>query len=377
MKTSNHNWPAGFVAKALLKAPVTALTLIVVGALSSCGAETNIGQQPDLAAFFDTPIGDCTAYTRSANFRDRTWTVRVSPQSNWINSIESASAGTEILLDDGEYFLNQYAVQVSDGVTVRSASGNASDVLILGMGYGEPSEGFMILGSDVTIADISIANIRDHAISVQPQSGAMHSLQMYNLDIRDIGTQHIKVNPGGVRQGLIACSRIGFSPGAAVGDYNGAIDLHGTIDWVIRDNYIYNITGDGSGCLVDQDCGQYISAPAIYAWNGAQGTQIIGNTIVDSFRNIALGLGTSHSGGLVSHNDIRQSSPGDAGIELFGATDVTVEFNTVQLAGRYLGTIEFRESSELTITNNWLSRMPWDRGDNVNVVLSGNTFQIP
>ena len=80
---------------------------------------------------------------------------------------------------------------------------------------------------------------------------------------------------------------------------------------------------------------------------------------------------------MVLHNSIVQSSPGDAGIELYGASDAVVEFNTVQLAGNYPGTIEYRGSNGLTITNNWLSSAPWNRGNNQNIELSGNAFRVP
>ena len=353
------------------------LVSALVCLMTACIGEPDYGEEPDLTRLNDTPVGDCTEYTQSEIYRGRGTTVIVYPESDWINAIENATPGTEILFEDGDYFFDQYAVRVRSDLTIRGLNNDAARVRIRGMGYREPSEGFMILGNDVTIANLSIADIRDHAVSVKPESGALQGLRLYNLDIRDIGTQHIKVSPGQARDGLIACSRIGYSAGSAVGDYNGAIDLHQTVNWVVRDNYIYNINGDGSGCRVDIECGQHHTAPAILAWNDAQGTRIIGNTIVDSYRNIALGIGTRHTGGEILHNTIRQTAPGDAGIELFGATDLVVEFNTVQLAGRYPGTVEFRQSNNLTITNNWLSRKPWNRGGNSSIVLSGNAYRIP
>jgi len=352
------------------------LLAALLSLVAGCLAEPDYGEPPDLTRFNDTLTGECQPYTQSSIYRGRDNTLILNPQSDWIAAIENASPGTEILLDDGDYELNQYAVRVRSAVTIRSLNADRERVRIRGMGYDTNSEGFMILGNDITIADLSIADIRNHAVSVKPDTGAMQGLQLYNLDIRDIGTQHIKVSPGGARNGLIACSSIGYSAGGAVGDYNGAIDLHDTIDWTVRDNFIYNITGDGSGCIVDQDCGQYTSAPAILAWNGASGTRIIANTIVDSYRNIALSIGTSHTGGAILHNDIRQSMAGDAGIELFGVNDLVVEFNTVELSGRYPGTIEYRASNNLTITNNWLSRRPWNRGGNSSIEVSGNAFQV-
>ncbi len=344
--------------------------------LSACVAEPDYGEPPDLTGFNDTLIGSCERYDQSTVYRSRGNSIIVTPRSDWINTIENAPSDTEILLDDGDYTLDTYAVRIRSSVTIRSLNANPSGVRIRGTGYATDSEGFMVLANDVTLADISISNLRSHAVAVNPQSGAQQGLQLYNLNIADIGTQHIKVNPGGARNGLIACSTIGYSNGAARGDYNGAIDLHATINWTIRDNYIYNINGDGSGCIIDQDCGQYISSPAILAWNGATNTIVSGNTIEDSFRNIAFGIGTPHTGGSILHNTIIQSSPGDAGIELFGASDTLVEFNTVRLNGRYPGTIEYRQSNQLTIRNNWLSGKPWNRGGNGTIALSGNSYRV-
>ncbi len=340
-------------------------------------SQVSSGQvSPDASLSLAAAVGICNSYDQSSLYRPRLNTQIVNPQSDWIGIIENAAPDTEVLLEDGNYHLDQYVLQVRSGVTVRSLSGDRSRVRIHGVGYQVPSEGIMIVGNDVTIADISISEFRDHGVVMNPSIGGQHGLQLYNLDIKDIGTQHIKVNPPGAREGLIACSSIGYSEGAALGDYNGAIDMHATIDWTIRDNYIYNINGDGSGCLLDRDCGQYISGPAILVWNGAVGTEIIGNTIVDSFRNIAFGLGTSHVGGSISYNTIYQSEPGDAGIELFGASDTLVEFNTVKLAGSYPGAIEFRQSDNITIANNWLSVAPWDRGGNQNILLSENNTRV-
>ena len=344
--------------------------------LCGCLLEPDYGDPPDLTRFNDTVVGSCERYDQSSLYRSRANTIIVYPESNWVNAIETAPDDTEILLADGDYTLDQYAVRIRSSVTIRSVNSNAARVRVRGQGYGVPSEGFMVLATDVTIADISISNIRNHAVAVNPQSGASQGLQIYNLNIADIGTQHIKVNPGGAQNGVVACSTIGYSVGAARGDYNGAIDLHDTLNWVIRDNYIYNITGDNTGCIIDQECGQYISSPAILAWNGAQGTEVTGNIIENSFRNIAFGIGTQHIGGKILHNTILQSSPGDAGIELFNASGTLVEYNTVSLAGRYPGTIEYRQSSDLQITNNWLSRRPWNRGGNRNIQLSGNAFRV-
>lgn len=312
----------------------------------------------------------CLSYTDSSLYRLREERVTVGPDDDWIGIIQSAAPSSEILLVDGVYEMGStYAVVVGDEVTIRSQSGERDQVLIQGAGYGPGGEGFMVLGENVTIADLSMTQIRNHAISIKGDSGP-HATHIYNVHIFDIGTQHIKLTPGGTRDGIVACSSLGYSEGGAVGDYVNAIDLLGAIDWHIRDNTIYNITGDGSGCEVDIDCGTYISGPAILVWRDSSGTLIERNTLIDCFRNIALGLGSSHEGGLVRNNFIYRSEVGDAGVELHGADGARVYHNTVLVAG-YSGAIEFRQSTNLRIFNNLISAPVWDRGD-TDVTMGGN-----
>ncbi len=306
----------------------------------------------------------CPPYDESPLFRRRAARVVVGPRDDWQSAIADAAPGTEVVLRRGEYLLGDtYAVAVRDDVTVRGETDDARDVVIRGRGYGPESEGLMITGANVTIAHLSMTQIRNHAISIKPEAGA-RAPHLYALDLRDIGTQHVKSSMGpngGAEAGVVACSRIGYSPGGVRGDYVNAIDVHGGVDWVIRDNYIYNIQGDGSGCEVDIDCGSYLSGPAILVWNRARGTRIERNMLVDNFRNIALGLDRGHEGGVVRNNFIFREGSGDAGIELRSANGVAVVHNTVRV-GDYPGAIEFSDGRDLRFDNNLLSAPLRNRG---------------
>lgn len=318
----------------------------------------------------------CPAYTGSAVYRQPRAVINIDPSDDWINIVEQAAPGTEILFDNGTYKLDRELVAVGHGVTLRSASGNRDAVVIKGAGYRTNSQGLVIVGDKVTIADLTIRDLRDHAIYVKPDIAGGVAPLIYNVHAVDIGTQHIKSNTGSTG-GIIACSKIGYTASGAKGDYNGAIDLHGALGWTIRDNEIYNITGDGSGCNVSRNCNRYVSAPAILVWNDSRDTVVERNNITESYRNIAFGLGSRHEGGIIRNNTIFRTTRGDAGIELQGARGTLVENNTVLLYDGYRGAIEYRETRDIVVRSNQVTSL-WNRGKNFGANFAGNTVvEVP
>lgn len=312
----------------------------------------------------------CPAYPESLHYRTPTNTLTADP-SNWVQTIGNAEPGDEILLEDGVYTFDGYAVVFEKPLTIRSKSGNPNDVVIQGHGYGEPSEALMIMADDVHIADITVKDVHDHAISFKENFARS---VVYNVDLYDIGTQHIKGSHMGP-DGVIACSNIGYQNPTGTGDYNSGIDLHGAVAWTIRDNTFYNIYGDGSGCVVDRDCGTQHpgGGSAILLWNNSKDNTIERNKITESFRGISLGLSTPYSGGIVRNNLIYRALPGkegvngfieaDTGISMIGAENVVVEGNSVILSGDYQGPIEVQDATGIKVVNNLISKPVWNRGN--------------
>ncbi len=318
------------------------------------------------------PMGDfCPAFADSGLLVTPTRVVSVSVSAsdptdhNLVAALQDAVDGDEILIEPGTYQVDRYAINITASVVIRGATGNRDDVVIRGPGYGTGGETLMVRAPDVAIADISLTNMRNHAISLKP--GADRII-IYNVHLYDVGTQHIKGSAGPFRDGLIACSSIGYTEGGAQGDYINGIDIHRAIDWTIRDNYLYNIWGDGSGCEVDIDCGTYLpgGGPAILIWNGSSGNIVERNVIVESFMGIALGYGrTEHPGGIIRNNFIyRSRAGGDMGIHLDTARDTLVDHNTVYNVGDYPGDIELRDSRNITFRNNLITASIWDRRGN-------------
>lgn len=311
----------------------------------------------------------CIPFTTTPQYGLIRKSHRATP-SNWTNIIKRANDGDEVVLENGLYPLNQYAVVFEKSITLRSASGNPADVIIEGKGDTVPAEALMLLANNVRIADITVRNVRDHAVAIK---AGVSGTFLYNLNLVDITTGHIKGSKLN-GNGTIACSKIGYTGAGARGDYNGAIDLHQARGWHIRDNYIYNIWGDGSGCFIDTDCGTYEpgGAPAILLWNGSGENIIERNVIANSFRAITLGLGTDYDGGVVRNNLIINTEagrqglhgfiPSDGGISLMTASDVTVEQNTILMNHDYPGQIEVKNGTGNVIRDNVVARPVWDRG---------------
>lgn len=312
----------------------------------------------------------CPPFETAPFYRKPSDTIVANPE-NWVQSIADAAPGAEVLLEDGVYKFWSYAVVIDKPLTLRGKSNNPQKVIIQGRGYGDESEGLMVMADNVQIADLTIRDVHHHGIALKR---GVNNPVVYNVNLLDIGTQHIKGNGTGPN-GLIACSKIGYSNPVGTGDYNGAIDLHGAVNWTIRDNYIYNIFGDGSGCVVDSECGTQFpgGGAAILVWHNSKDNIIERNTIVESFRGVLLGLNTSYSGGVVRNNFIFRKQTGkegvngyiaaDTGISLIGANNVVVEGNTVMLAGDYPGAIEVWKATGNTIRNNMISKPVWNRGE--------------
>ncbi len=325
----------------------------------------------------------CPPYAEWPLRRARSRQVAADP-SNWIARIEGAQDGDEILLTDGAYAIPaaHYAVQITASITVRGASGDRDAVVISGAGYSVPGEGLMVMAPDVSIASLTVRDVRNHAISVKGELGA-EAPRIYDVHLVDIGTQHVKATAT-THDGVVACSRLGWTGSGATGDYIDAVDVHGGIDWTVSDNVVYNHWGDGTGCEVDEDCGTYASGggPAILFWNGSAGTVVERNLILDAFRGIALGFGTAHPGGAVRNNFFWQPTagrpgargfiPGDMGIQIQAGSGVAVDHNTVLLGGDYPGPIEVWNSDGVAVRDNLLNTTVWDRGGNTALAVGGN-----
>ncbi|MHC4521683.1 MAG: outer membrane protein assembly factor BamB family protein, partial [Planctomycetota bacterium] len=231
--------------------------------------------------------------------------ITVSNVQGLINAIEDAEASQTILVADGHYLMPRYVEIRADGVTLRGASGCRERVILdaVGSQHGE------LLGvrgcSGVTIADLTIQNVRWNGFKINSETG-VQELTIRNCIIHNIwqrGVKGVKV-PLGNREALRPkrccieyCLFYNDRPkrlsddaaDIAQGNYIAGIDVMYAKDWLISDNVFVGIqgrTGEGRG--------------AIFLWFDAQDCVVERNTIIDC--DVGLQLGNPHRADGVEHH---------------------------------------------------------------------------
>jgi len=290
-------------------------------------------------------------------------TVQVDNVPALIAAVNATANGGDrtILISDGSYHLAGASLRiVTNGVTVRSASGQRERVVLDG-DY-KTAEIFNISASNVTIRDIILKRAYYHPVHIVGNNSAdITGTVLVNLHIIDPGQQAIKVNPANghtVNRGLLADSLIELTDsGRAMvwsingSCYTGCFDAHTAPDWVLRDNTFRGFW-----------CSKGLSEHGIHLWSGSADTLVERNLIIDCDRGIGFGLDQSpHYGGIIRNNFIVQvegHGQSDVGISLESASGARVYNNTIYLGHAYPNAIEYRfpTAKPLFITNNLSNR---------------------
>lgn len=311
-------------------------------------------------------------------------------------AVDTAPAGTTILLADGVYNLDGINLLMDTAnVTLRSASGDRETVILDGNYL--TNEIIKVEASQITIADLTIREAYHHPVHVvSSTTGHTFNTRLYNLYIINPGQQSIKINPDAEGYypdyGEIACSHIELTDAGRpriweINNrcYTGGVDAHQALSWVVRDNLI-------QGFWCDQD----LSEHAIHFWRGGRDTTIERNILRDNARGIGLGLATAgtdrtypdnpcpsaegsyvdHYLGLIRNNfifagrsELFDSQFGfDCGICLWNACNVTTVHNTVASTQAPFSSIEWRfDNSDVYLANNLLTHNLRDRGGSANL----------
>jgi hypothetical protein len=285
-------------------------------------------------------------------------------------AVDTAAAGTTILVADGRYRLRRSLNLAQPGVILRGASGRPERVVIGGEGPTERQVGVALLvaASDVTIADLTAGNVGFHAVQVRGENAA-DGTALHNLRLRDTGQQIVKGSIGGDRTvrygGLVACSVLGYTDHAP-SNYTNGVDILGGTGWVVRNNRFERVRGRPEE--------GYVCGPTVLFWQGGRDAQVLDNLLVDCYRGIALGLTdqapqgvtglgpgpyTDHAGGLIRGNEVRNAHPwADDSIEVNACPGTVIERNTVRVEGKMPWSISarFRASTGVVIRDNRTAR---------------------
>ena len=294
------------------------------------------------------------------------------------SAIDSATGKTTIYLESGTHYVSGYGVMIDrPDITIRSLSGNRDDAIIHGEGMSAAGTGFgiTIWESGITIADLTVMEVQNHGIFIQPTNSPSDFL-FHNIRIVDCGEQLFKASGGtdtGTKNdGIIECSTIEYTTTLDEGYYTNGIDLLNSHNWIIRDNMVRNVkAAAGAG----------LAGPAILVWQGSSNTTVERNQIIDCDMGISFGNsgGTApdHSGGIIRNNFIKGYSNSDFGICISKSPDAKVINNTVYSPGGWAYSIEVQYSSATNclLMNNLMDESIYaDRfGTNSPTLITNNT----
>ncbi|MDB5308040.1 MAG: hypothetical protein JWO38_2242 [Gemmataceae bacterium] len=272
------------------------------------------------------PVGDVVAVDTVAKLHD---------------AVARARAGTTILLADGRYALSKPLHIRADRVSLRGKSGDRTKVVLDGGGtLGEAI--WLSTCSDVTVADLTVRDVRWNGIKLNSESGVQR-VRIYNCEFRNIWQRAVKAVavPEANRERLRPRDcRIEYclfandrpkkfgddpddTPGSFGGDYIAGIDLMFATGWVIRDNVFRGIngrTGQGRG--------------AVFLWRDSRDCVVERNVIVDCDAGISLGNALHdpktppHCTGCVVRNNCVTRAP-EGGITSLHTKDCKILHNTV------------------------------------------------
>lgn len=276
--------------------------------------------------------------------------VTVSSVNQLENAVSAANSGGDkniiISASSVPYNLDGiYLRLTADNITVRGATGKSDDVVLDGRYI--TTEIFQVIGSHITIKDLTLKRAVYHPIHVYPESKNVAGTLVENVRIIDPGQQAIKINQDGAKMfsattGTIKNSRIELSAAgrAKVWEingscYTGGVDGHHAIGWNIADNTIEGFW-----------CEDGLSEHGVHLWSFSQNTVVERNLIINCDRGIGFGLGDSgHIGGIIRNNMIFHDAGhaySDVGISLETASGAEVYNNTIYFQHSYPNAIEYR-----------------------------------
>jgi len=306
------------------------------------------------------------------------WNVSNVSQLN--SAVVGAGMNDEIVIASGTYNLNMYLNLNDVGLTIRGATGNRDDVILVGGGMNTQgiNEGLMVNVDNITIRDLTLKSFYYNAIHIRGENDADNAL-ISNVRTWNIGERHVKGSggggPGAVSDNVIienlymlqTEARLDTNPSGA--DYIGGIDCMGVRNWTIRDCVAEGIVGATDG-----------GNAAIFLWQGVQDVTIERNRIIGCTKGITVGLGSPNSGVftypyhaedvLIRNNTVLRGPWGtgnNIGLELSCTKDVEVYNNTLYSPNSYFRLFSTQDSGGASATTNLQV---------INNIIRGGVFDI-
>ena len=303
-----------------------------------------------------------------------TFTVgTVSELVSAVNSANNNSGPHTIFVEDGTYYLTSLLIITGNEITVRSLSGIRGNVILRGEGMdGGVSHIFLVEGDSFTAQDMTLRDVANHGIQLQPGTD---NLVVRNIHFLDAYEQLLKISYSSgdmsIRSdnGLVEDCLFEYSAGIGPQYYIGGIDGHNCVDWVVRDNIFRYIRSPDSA----------EAEHAIHFWTSSEGTLVERNLIVNCDRGIGFGLGSrGHERGIIRNNMIFHNIDSgfrDVGIGLESVVDAQVYNNTVIMNNSYPRAIEYRFSATtgVLIVNNLTNKLITSRDDGSGTVTNNVT----
>ncbi len=304
-------------------------------------------------------------YTTLRDVRDGDTEVIVVSNITELMATESSTkkGNVTVLIKDGEYKLSKGLCITGDNVTYASYSGKRDAVIL--NGDFSASHIFWVMSDNVTIKDMTLGRVNNHAIQIHGELDADNTV-VKNVRFFDIKEQFIK--------GSFSQSSVSYSDDCIVEDcffeftgneafqyYTGGIDVHRGKNWIVRNNTFRNIQRI-SGALTEG---------AIHFWSASEGTLVEGNIIINCDRGIMLGFDNSpHYNGVVKNNFVQTSR--DVGIYICTSQNTKVYNNTVFSYPGYSNSIEYRFSTMGTMIINNLTNGAISSRDGGTATLENN-----
>ena len=287
--------------------------------------------------------------------------VNVSTEAELQSAVARLTSGMTIVIAPGTYRLTGtlYVRGILSDVTIKGATENAGDVVLVGRGmantnHGGVPHGIVLDGrlQRMTIANLSIREVAQHAILVNAGASAP---RIHNVHLLNAGRQFVKVTADGrgrgVDDGVVEYSVMEYSA-TALDSQTGGIEVAGGGGWIVRHNLFRNIEASGGG----------LAGPAVLMWQGSRDSVVDGNAFINCQREVALGLEErarhDHAGGIIRNNVIYRDSivQGQTAILVADSPKTQVLHNTILVNNTYSTLIEyrFRGSAGIIVRNNLL-----------------------